>query len=119
MTRDWIVSKVRGDSYLFSKHADDKWLDDNLIISEIEEAILNGSILESYPNDKRGNSCLIVGFTQNGKPIHIVCGKSADVLIIITVYIPTPPKFITPYKRSEKWCKIVAFVEIKILKIQE
>ncbi len=53
MTIDWIISQVKESSYLFSKHADDEQLDDNLMIGEIEEAILNGSILESYPNDKR------------------------------------------------------------------
>jgi len=58
MTIDWIISKIKENDYLSSKHADDERLGDNLMISEIEEAIENGSILESYPNDKRGNSCL-------------------------------------------------------------
>jgi hypothetical protein len=102
MTIAWIISKIKDSDYLFSKHADDERLDDNLMVVEIEEAIVNGMILESYPSDKRGSSCLVVGFTNLGKPIHIVCGKSASVLIIITVYIPTPPKFINPYQRSEK-----------------
>jgi len=44
----------------------------------------------------------VVGFTKFGKPIHIVCGKNVDVLIIITVYIPTPPKFINPFQRSQR-----------------
>jgi len=37
---------------------------------------------------------------RNGKPIHVVCGKEKDVLAVITVYIPMPPKFITPYERG-------------------
>ncbi len=101
MTIDWIVSRVKENSYIFSKHADDERLDDNLMINEIEEAIISGFVLESYPDDKRGYSCLVVGFTKKGKPLHIVCGKSSNVLVIITVYIPTPPKFITPYQRGE------------------
>jgi len=40
------------------------------MIFEIEESILHGSILESYPKDKRGSSCLVVGFTKSGKPLH-------------------------------------------------
>lgn len=27
--------------------------------------------------------------------------QHADTLVIITVYIPTPPKFINPYERSK------------------
>ena len=77
---EWIVSKVTTDDYIFSQHADEERMNDNLMISEIEESIMGGSILESYPEDKRGSSCLIVGFTKQGKPIHTVCGKNSDKL---------------------------------------
>ena len=68
--------------------------------SDIEEALLNGRILEHYEDTGRGESCLIAGFTDYGKPIHIVCGERRGKLIIITVYIPRPPKFKSPYERS-------------------
>lgn len=73
---------------------------DNLTILEVEEAILSGMILEQYVDTGRGESCLIVGFTNIGKPIHIVCGKTDEELVIITVYIPSPPKFKNPYERG-------------------
>lgn len=34
----------------------------------------------------RGESCLIVGFTNSGKPVHVVCGLNENSLVIITVY---------------------------------
>ena len=101
MNLTWIVSKAKRNHYFFSQHADEERMNDNLMITEVEEAIISGSILESYPNDRRGNSCLVVGFTEKGKPIHIVCGQSGNDLVIITVYIPKPPKFINPYERKE------------------
>ena len=67
---DWIISKIRENDYIFSQHADEERMNDNLMIFEIEESILHGSILESYPKDKRGSSCLVVGFTKSGKPLH-------------------------------------------------
>ena len=97
---EWIISKLKQDKYFFSGHADKERMNDNLLISEVEESIMNGSILEAYPDDQRGSSCLVVGFTKEGKPIHSVCGENDDVLIIITVYIPAPPKFVNPYERS-------------------
>ena len=100
MDLNWIISRIKKDEYLFSEHADNERMNDGLFISEIEESILNGTILESYPDDKRGHSCLLVGFTKDGKPIHSVCGVNGDSLIIITVYIPTPPKFKNPYERG-------------------
>ena len=69
-------------------------------ISEIEEAVLNGMILENYPFDQRGESCLLVGFTNLGKPVHVVCGKHDEQLIVITVYIPGQPNFKNPYERG-------------------
>ena len=100
ITLEWIVSCVKRENYFFSQHADEERMNDNLTIKEIEESLLQGMILETYPNDRRGSSCLVVGFTQKGKPIHTVCGQSGDALVVITVYIPTPPKFITPYERG-------------------
>ncbi|HEY83847.1 MAG TPA: DUF4258 domain-containing protein [Chloroflexi bacterium] len=73
-----------------------------MTIEEVEEALRTGRVLEQYADTGRGESCLIAGFTENGKPIHAVCGKSEDWLVIVTVYIPTPPKFKTPYERGRK-----------------
>jgi len=97
----WIKEKVQKSEYFFSKHADQERQNDDLTIKEVEEAILNGMILEQYKDiGGRGESCLVVGFTNDGKPIHIVCGRRADWLVIITVYIPKPPKFKNPYERG-------------------
>lgn len=95
-----IIYKIKKNRYFFSRHADQERQNDNLMISEIEEAIINGRILEKYPDTGRGESCLFAGFTEAGKPIHIVCGTRGDFITIITVYIPTPPKFITPFERG-------------------
>ncbi len=40
MTINWIISKIKENDYLSSKHADDERLDVNLMISEIEEVIV-------------------------------------------------------------------------------
>jgi len=75
-------------------------MNDNLTIHEVEEALLFGRVLENYPDDRRGESCLVVGYSNSGIPVHIVCGERGDKLVIITVYIPSPPKFKTPYTRG-------------------
>ena len=97
----WIISSVEKENYFFFQHADKERMNDNLLIFEIEESICAGSILESYEDDARGSSCLVVGFTKNGIPVHTVCGEGGGNLVIIPVYIPTPPKFITPYERTK------------------
>ncbi len=39
---------------------------------EIKEAIFNGEIIEEYPEDARGESCLVL-HTQQIHTLHVVC----------------------------------------------
>jgi hypothetical protein len=50
----------------------------------------NGRIIEDYPDDKYGASCLISGSTKDERPIHIHCSYPSRLLIkIITLYEPS------------------------------
>jgi len=71
-----------------------------LTIEEIEEALLTGRVLEQYEDTGRGESCLVVGFTESVKPLHMVYREIEDRIVIITVYIPKPPKFKNLYERG-------------------
>jgi hypothetical protein len=82
---DGIQEQIRKEEYYFSKHGDQERQNDNLTIAEVEEAVLRGRILEQYEDTARGESCLVAGFTETGKPIHIVCGRRGDWIVIITV----------------------------------
>lgn len=99
---DWILEKIKRGEYYFSRHGDRERQNENLTIFEVEEALLSGRLLEEYDDTGRGESCLVVGFTSSGKPVHVVCGKRGRQLVVITVYIPLPPKFKTPYQRGKK-----------------
>ena len=98
----WIKDRIRQNEYYFSRHGDQERQNDDLTIAEVEQAILSGRILEDYKDTGRGASCLVVGFTDGSKPIHVICGMLDVWLSIVTVYIPMPPKFKTPYERGEK-----------------
>lgn len=100
MTRDWIVETVRNRRYVVSHHADQERMNDRLSIQEIETAMVNGRILESYPDTGRGESVLIGGFADSGTPVHVVYGRRAESGVIVTVYVPGPPKFANPFQRS-------------------
>ena len=97
----WIQEMISSGDYQFSHHGDSEREADNLTIDEVKEVILSGRVLEHYSDTGRGESCLVVGFTEAGKPLHVVCGSRADRLIIVTVYVPGPPKFKNPYERGE------------------
>jgi hypothetical protein len=100
ITLDWINQSVRDEAYRYSRHGDQERQNDGLSLTQVAQALLKGRILEQYIDDGRGASCLVAGFTDNGIPIHVVCGRMGESLVIITVYIPTPPKFKNPFERG-------------------
>ena len=52
-------------------------------------------VIEEYPDDKYGPSCLILGYTKVGRPVHIQCSyPSRPLLKIITLYQPDPDLWI-------------------------
>jgi len=70
---------------------------------EIEEAIFNGMIIEPYPDDPRGPSCLIMGFSNQNRPLHILCGKIDDNdILIITAYEPNPNEWEADWMRRKR-----------------
>ena len=82
--------------YEFSKHAERERELDMIYVWELEDALRDCEIIENYPDDPRGASCLVLGFS-GPKPIHAVYAVKADPeeLLLITVYDPS--------ERPDKW----------------
>ncbi len=92
---DEIRTKIAVDEFEFSKHAVDQTIIRRVSVTEIREAIAKGEIIEDYPDDKYGPSCLIYGKTAGGRAIHVQCSyPSRQVMKIITVYEPDPERWI-------------------------
>jgi len=72
-----------------------------LRVVDVVTSILNGEILEDYQEDSRGHSVLILG-KKDDTCIYTVCGLREGYLVIITAYIPEPPKWIDERTRGEK-----------------
>jgi len=97
---EWIKEKAKKNEFELSGHAHKERQEETINTWEIQEALVRCEILESYPKDPRGPSCLVLGYAEQ-RPIHAVCGKGKnDWLLIITVYIPRPPKWIDPKTRG-------------------
>jgi len=85
-----IRKKVINNEFEFSKHATDQCVLRDISVDEIRQAIITGEIIEDYPDDKYGPSCLIMGYTNNNRPIHIQCSyPTRSIIKIITVYEPS------------------------------
>ena len=81
-------------------HAQIERGEERIRIDDIVAAISNGQELEPYPDDPRGESCLIVGQGLDSRWLHVLCGNFYDRdILIITVYIPKAPKWKNPFTR--------------------
>jgi hypothetical protein len=103
MDIETIRSRVRDGQYTISFTHTEKLRERMIEASDLEEAILNGSIIEPYPDDPRGPSCLILGFSRSGKPLHIVCGNLEEVeVLIVTAYQPDPEEWERDWKTRKR-----------------
>ena len=79
---------------IYTEHALDEMIAEEEMISkdEVRHVIFKGEIIEDYPDDKRGHSCLIFTMTPKMRPVHVVCSPKEDYLGIITTYVPAEDK---------------------------
>lgn len=80
-------------TYLFTTTGFPKMLKLGLTVADLEEAICRDSpeVLEDYPEDERGAACLVLGWADLARPLHIVVGygPTLDVATeVVTVYEP-------------------------------
>ena len=96
-----IRAQAAAEDIRITQHAQQEMVEEDITLDEIMEAIATGRILENYPGHRRGACCLLNGFARSSRPIHIVCTTARPVLIIVTVYEPRPPKWMTPTQRRQ------------------
>jgi len=68
---------------------------DDVSVGEVLQALLNeaAELIEDYPEHGRGPCCLVLGWTQAGRPLHLVVTHPPNVAVI-TVYVPDQVKWI-------------------------
>ncbi len=90
-----IREKVAQGQFEFTAHAVDQSILRRISVQELREAVADSEIIEDYPADKYGPSCLILGFTDARRPLHIQCSHPSRPLIkIVTLYEPAPNQWI-------------------------
>jgi hypothetical protein len=91
-----IYAQAATENIRITQHAQQEMVEEDITLDEVLQAIARGHILENYLEHRRGACCLLNGLTQKSRPLHIVCTTARPGLIIITVYEPKPPKWMTP-----------------------
>jgi hypothetical protein len=84
-----IQSEFREGRYRFTVHGLQEATKDRISVEQVVDAVLDedAEVVEDYPDDPRGPSCLILGWTESGGPLHAVATYPPDAAVI-TVYVP-------------------------------
>ncbi len=85
-----------------TQHAQQEMVEEAIRLDDLLHAISNGNILEDYPDHRRGACCLLHGTDADYRDIHVVCTTRLPTLIIVTAYLPKPPKWVTATRRRER-----------------
>lgn len=93
-----IRSFLKADKFIISHHARSRMFQRNVSTERIKEVIIEGEIVEYYPDDYPCPSMLVLGFVDD-VPLHVVIGLCDDHVRIITTYIPDERKWINFKKR--------------------
>ena len=84
-----LREKFAAERFEFSRHALDQSMLRIISVREIREAIQTAILIEDYPDDKYGPSCLLLGFTLAARPLHVQCSyPTRPIVKVITVYEP-------------------------------
>ena len=59
-------------------------------------------IIEDYPEDPRGHSCLLLGRGTSERPVYILCAPKDEYLAIITAYLPDEEEWTNNFKVRKK-----------------
>lgn len=107
MTSSKIIEKVRqwsiDGNINFKKHAFIRMIERKIKVSEVEEALLHSEIIKHYPEDKPLGSILLLGNTDDKRPLHIVAAPDEDsnCIWVITVYEPDTDKWDHNFKKRK------------------
>jgi len=86
-----IRKAVRSDNYRETLEFIKRKTERKIWLDEVIECIMTGEIIEEYPDDSRGPSCLIHGKTKDGRHLHVCCSMNLPVWFI-TTYEPGSDK---------------------------
>ncbi|MFO7905611.1 MAG: DUF4258 domain-containing protein [Pirellulaceae bacterium] len=95
-----LHEQASADEIRVTVHGHREMVDEDISYEAVREALRDCQVLENYPDHQRGACCLVCGRTGSGRFLHIVCTTTLDVIVIITVYKPQRPKWVTPFERG-------------------
>ena len=97
-----LYQQAEDDRIRITLHGHQKMVEEDISYEVLREALLQCQVIENYPEHQRGPCCLVYGHISDERFLHVVCTTTLEVIVVITVYEPKEPKWVTPFRRGGK-----------------
>jgi len=97
---DRLCQQARDDRIRITLHGHQKMIEEDISYEVLREVLLRCRVIENYPEHQRGPCCLVYGYISDERFLHIVCTTTLENIVVITVYEPKEPKWVTPFRRG-------------------
>lgn len=100
-----IVQLVQNKEIKISDHGYDEMVADNIFIREVVPGVMEGIVVEDYPDYPKGPCVLVLQKDRNGKPIHVVWGipkGKTTPAVVVTAYRPDAERWTEDFTRRRK-----------------
>ena len=88
--------------FIFRVHALQRMFLRDISEEDVRKVILEGEVLENYPDDEPYPSRLILGWRRQG-PVHVVIAENREErkIIVVTAYEPDADKWNKDFRRRK------------------
>ncbi len=89
-----IRAQLAAGQFEFSRHTFRRAIERDISEAEIRQAGQRARIIEDYADDKYAPSCLLLGLTDAGRPLHLQVSRAdAELIRIVMLYEPDPAEW--------------------------
>jgi hypothetical protein len=92
-TFELIRALVISGDIRISDHGYDEISEENILARDVIKGVLDGVVVEDYPNYAKGPCALILQFDHDRRPLHVVWGipkNMSSPAVVVTAYRPDP-----------------------------
>ena len=99
-----IQAMFEGNAVKFTEHFKRRLKERGIKFADVKQVLLSGEIIEECPDDQPLPSVLILGYANDGTPLHVAISIDDDLIFLVTAYSPLGDIWETDYK-TRKFAK--------------
>lgn len=88
-----------------SEHGYDELAQDGILVTEVVAGVVDGQLVEDYPEYPKGPCVLVLQRDRAGEPVHVVWGIPRNQefpAVVVTAYRPDPKKWTSDFLHRRK-----------------